>query len=72
MKAFIAYCKGRWGAFGYAFTGAWDLLRNHAPSKIHVLALVGMLGICWGFGFALWKWVAVLICAGMVLAAEAL
>ncbi|MEO0733330.1 MAG: diacylglycerol kinase family protein [Bacteroidota bacterium] len=72
MKEFIAYWRGRWGAFGYAFAGAWDLLRNHAPSKIHVLAFIGMMGVCWGMGFALWKWVAVLICSGMVLAAEAL
>ncbi len=72
MNTFTTYCRNRWSAFGYAFKGAWDLLANQAPSKIHVLALIGMLGICWGFGFALWKWIIVLLCAGMVLTAEAL
>ena len=72
MRRFATYCRGRWSAFGYAFKGAWDLLANQAPSKIHVLALVGMLGVCWGLDFALWKWVVVLLCAGMVLTAEAL
>lgn len=65
------WCK-RWRAFGYAFTGAWDLLSNQAPSKIHLAALVGILLIAWGLDFPLWKWVAVIICAGIVLAAEAL
>lgn len=72
MKKLIAYSRGRWAAFGYAFKGAYDLLRNHAPSKIHILAFFGMLGISWLLGFALWKWVVVLLCSGLVLAAEAL
>lgn len=72
MKRFVTYCRGRWSAFGFAFQGAWDLLANQAPSRIHMLALVGMLSVCWGLSFPLWKWVAVILCAGMVLAAEAL
>ncbi|MEM9528871.1 MAG: diacylglycerol kinase family protein [Bacteroidota bacterium] len=72
MSGVWAYWRKRWRAFGYAFTGAWDLLSNQAPSKIHLVALVGMLLIAWGLDFPLWKWVAVIICAGMVLAAEAL
>ena len=72
MKRFIAYSRGRFSAFGYAFKGAYDLLANHAPSKIHIAAMIGMLLICWGLAFPLWKWVAVIICIGMVLAAEAL
>lgn len=72
MKRFIAYSRGRLSAFGYAFQGAYDLLTNHAPSKIHLAAMIGMLLICWGLDFPLWKWVAVIICIGMVLAAEAL
>ena len=72
MKRLIKYSRGRLSAFGYAFKGAYDLLSNHAPSKIHMLAFVGMMAVSWGFHFPLWKWVAVLICSGMVLAAEAL
>jgi diacylglycerol kinase len=72
MKRLYTYSRNRLSAFGYAFKGAYDLLANQAPSKIHMLAFVGMMAICWGLGFPLWKWVAVLICSGMVLAAEAL
>ena len=72
MKRLIAYSRGRLSAFGYAFRGAYDLLRNHAPSKIHIAAFIGMITVSWALGFPLWKWVAVLVCSGMVLAAEAL
>lgn len=72
MKRLVAYSRNRLSAFGFAFKGAYDLLTNHAPSKIHIAAFLGMMAICWGLAFPLWKWVAVIICVGMVLAAEAL
>ena len=72
MKRFITYSRNRLTAFGYAFRGAYDLLRNHAPSKIHMAAFVGMIAVSWGLDFPLWKWVSVLLCSGLVLAAEAL
>ncbi len=72
MNQFTEYCRKRWFAFGYAFKGAWDLLRNHAPSRIHMLAFVGMVGIAYWLDFPLWKWAMVFICSGMVLAAESL
>ena len=72
MKRFIAYSRNRMSAFGYAFKGAYDLLRNHAPSKIHMAAFVGMFILCWVLHFPLWKWVAFFLCSGLVLAAEAL
>lgn len=72
MNTFVKYCRSRWSAFGYAFTGAWDLLRNHAPAKIHILAFFGMAAISWYLDFALWKWIVFFLCSGMVLAAEAL
>ena len=72
MKRLITYSRGRLSAFGYAFRGAYDLLRNHAPSKIHIAAFIGIMCISWLLHFPLWKWVAVLLCSGMVLAAEAL
>ncbi|MBB4077811.1 diacylglycerol kinase [Lewinella aquimaris] len=72
MKRLISYSRGRLSAFGYAFRGAYDLLSNHAPSKIHMLAFVGMMVLSWALDFPLWKWVAVLLCSGLVLAAEAL
>ena len=72
MKRLITYSRGRLSAFGYAFRGAYDLLRNHAPSKIHIAAFITMIGLSWGLDFTLWKWVTVLLCSGMVLAAEAL
>ena len=72
MKRLIIYSRGRLSAFGYAFQGAYDLLRNQAPSKIHILAFLGMMTVSWYLQFPLWKWVAVLLCSGMVLAAEAL
>lgn len=72
MRRIIIYSRNRLTAFGYAFKGAYDLLRNHAPSKIHMAAFIGIVSISWLLHFPLWKWVAVLLCSGMVLAAEAL
>ncbi len=72
MKRFIAYSRGRFSAFGYAFQGAYDLLVNQAPSKIHVAAFILMVALSWWLEFPLWKWVAVLLCSGLVLSAEAL
>lgn len=72
MTTFFTFCRKRWYAFGYAFVGAWDLLRNHAPAKIHMLAFVGMAGISWWLDFAMWKWIVFFICSAMVLAAESL
>lgn len=72
MKTFVTFCQKRWSAFGFAFTGAWDLLRNHAPAKIHILAFVGMAAIAWFLDFAMWKWIVFFLCSAMVLAAEAL
>ncbi len=72
MKRLVTYCRSRYTAFGFAFKGAYDLLANQAPSKIHIAAFFGMLAICWGLDFALWKWCVVLLCSGVVLAAEAL
>jgi len=72
MNEFTEFCRKRYYAFGYAFKGAWDLLRNHAPSKIHMLALLGMATTSWWLDFPMWKWVIVIMCSGMVLASEAL
>ncbi len=72
MKRLIAYSRNRFAAFGYAFKGAYDLLANQAPSRIHVAALVAMIGLSLSLDFPLWKWVIVLLCAGLVLSAEAL
>ncbi len=72
MKRFIAYSRNRFAAFGYAFKGAYDLLANQAPSRIHVAAFVLMMALSWWLEFPLWKWVVVLLCSGLVLTAEAL
>lgn len=72
MSNLVTFCRKRWRAFGFAFTGAWDLLKNHPPAKIHILAFIGMAGIAWGLDFAMWKWIVFFICSAMVLSAEAL
>lgn len=72
MSEFLTFCRKRWSAFGFAFTGAWDLLRNHPPAKIHLFAFFGMAAISWYLDFAMWKWIVFILCTGMVLAAEAL
>ncbi|NJC24842.1 diacylglycerol kinase [Neolewinella antarctica] len=72
MNDFINFCRSRWAAFGFAFKGAYDLLVNHAPSKIHLAAFVFMMIACTVLDFPLWKWTVVIICVGMVLCAEAL
>lgn len=72
MTTFLAFCRKRWSAFGFAFVGAWDLLRNHAPAKVHILVFVGMAAISWWLDFAVWKWIVFFLCSAVVLAAEAL
>lgn len=72
MKPIFNYFISRWAAFGYAFKGAWDLLANHAPSKIHIAAFFFMMFTCYALEFPLWKWCIVIICVGLVLACEAL
>jgi diacylglycerol kinase len=72
MTQFLTFCRKRWLAFGYAFTGAWDLLRNHAPAKVHLFAFFGMVVIAWYLDFAMWKWIVFFLCSAMVLACESL
>jgi len=62
----------RWKAFGYAFTGLADLLRNHDPIKVHLLAIVVALGTAWYLDFPTWKWVAFIGCIGFTITTEAL
>lgn len=64
--------KKRAKSFTYAFSGIGRLLSREHNAWIHCCVAVAVIvaGLC--FGLALWEWVAIAICIGSVLAAEAM
>lgn len=64
------YLKKRKAAFGYAFKGVWRLFRNEAHAVIHLCAAIGVTVAGFLFHICAWEWCAVVICIGMVFAAE--
>lgn len=59
-------------SFGYALEGICTLLRDEHNSRIHVGVMVLVLATGMLFGISAAEWMAVVICFGMVLMAEAM
>lgn len=59
-------------SFGYALDGICTLLRDEHNSRIHVAVMVLVLAAGMLFGISAAEWMAVVICFGMVLMAEAM
>ena len=57
-------------SFGYAFKGIASLLRNEHNAWIHCIAIVVVTSCGFYFGITPAEWCMVVICFGMVLAAE--
>lgn len=62
--------KKRIEAFKYAFEGVYCALKNETHLKIHFGALVIVLFVGWYFQLSEPEWLSVIICAGVVIAAE--
>ena len=62
--------KKRIKSFGYAFKGIASLLKKEHNAWIHCLAIVVVTGAGFYFGITPTEWCMVVICFGMVLAAE--
>ncbi len=57
-------------SFATGFVGIGHVVRSERNMRIHVVAALGVIGAGSYFGLAGWEWVAVLLCIGLVLAAE--
>ena len=68
MTAFSRFLYG----FVYAGRGIADLLLHHRNAKIHLLAAVVAIGSAATFKISRVEWCLVVLCIGVVLAAEAM
>lgn len=62
--------KKRIKSFGYAFKGIASLLKKEHNAWIHCLAIVVVTALGFYFHITATEWCIVLLCFGMVLAAE--
>jgi diacylglycerol kinase (ATP) len=64
-------CFGdRLHSFRHAFRGLAELFRRTPNAQIHLVITVAVLLSGWFFGISTTEWIAVLLCIGLVLAAE--
>lgn len=68
----MGYWKKRWAAFGYAFKGLLDLVRNHPHAHLHLIATTMTILAGLNLRFAPWEWMVAILCLGLVWAAEAM
>lgn len=71
MKGIISYLQGRVRSFGYAFKGIGLLFSTQANARIHLVAMVAVGAVGWWLGLQAWEWCLIVLCMGLVLAAEA-
>lgn len=71
MAKSVSYWGKRKAAFGHAFRGLADLIKNHPHGRLHFAA--SLMIVCLGvfLHFAVWEWIAVLLCMAIVWSAEA-
>ncbi len=69
--AFSSWFNARARAFGHAGRGVVYAFRSQPHFKIHLLAAAAATGLGFHFGLSPGEWVAILLCIGSVLAAEA-
>lgn len=72
MPGILTYLKRRVRSFRYAFQGIGYLLREQPNARIHAAATLGVLLCGWWLGLSPWEWAVMLLCIGLVLAAEAI
>jgi len=62
--------KKRFKSFIYAFSGIRSLLKNEPNARIHLIALVCVIGLGIFFKVKLVEWIAITIVSGLVILAE--
>jgi len=58
--------------FKYAWRGLWHMLRTEGNARIHCVATFGAVTVSTILGISPIEWVAIVLCIGMVLSAEAI
>lgn len=71
MDKKTTFFKKRIDSFGYAFRGIASFLRREPNAWIHCTAVGVVCLMGWMFGISPTEWCIVVICFGLVLAAEA-
>ena len=66
------YFGKRMRSFGFAFKGIFILIKNEPNAKVHILAAVLVIFAGIYFRISNLEWLAVIICIGSVLGAEAI
>ncbi|MEM6262577.1 MAG: diacylglycerol kinase family protein [Bacteroidota bacterium] len=59
-------------SFEFAIKGILWLFRSQGNAQVHLLALIGIIGMGLWVNLASWEWCCILLCMGMVLVAEAI
>jgi diacylglycerol kinase (ATP) len=64
--------RRRFRSFKYAFRGIWTLLSTQANARIHLMALVAVVGAGLLTGLCLVEWMLIILAVAMVFSAEAM
>lgn len=72
MKGIISYFLARSRSFVYAFKGIGLLFSTQANARIHLVAMIAVSAVGWWLGLQAWEWCMIVLCMGLVLAAEAI
>jgi diacylglycerol kinase len=57
-------------SFAIGFLGLVHVIRSEQNMRIHCIAAAGVIGAGFVFALAVWEWVAVVFCIGLVISAE--
>jgi diacylglycerol kinase len=67
----MSWLKKRIYSFRYAFEGIYDLFAHHPNAQVHLFASITVLTAAFIFPLSKIEWCLVIICVGIVVAAEA-
>lgn len=68
----IQFLSARLRSIGYALKGIALLIRTQPNAQLHLAATLGAIVVGFFLHLKNWEWVAILLCIGLVWAAEAL
>jgi diacylglycerol kinase len=68
----FSFLATRLRSIGYALQGIVILIRTQPNAQLHLAATVGAIAVGFLLRLERWEWVAILLCIGLVWAAEAL
>ena len=59
-------------SFGYAFNGLAHLFKSQVNARIHLVAAIVVMALAWLCNVSTIEWCLLLLCIGLVIAAEAI